>query len=146
MNALMRGSRIDEARSRNAEAEFLPREDAKHLVDRAEGVAARHAFAQDEDLGLAAVRLGEVRIGAPRLGFRRAGRDIGRAVLQRGLMIAPGSLGELQLDAEHAGERALHLDVEAGEHRHATSGSRDTEKGSLRYQPPRSRVRALDLG
>jgi hypothetical protein len=81
LNAGICDERVDAAVGINeagndAEPELLFRESLEHLVDRRERVSSGRALGENQDVGLAAIRLREVCKCAARLALGRAGRDI----------------------------------------------------------------------
>ena len=104
---------IDEAGD-NSEPELLFRESLEHLVYRRERVSSGRALGENQDVGLAAIRLREVRKCAARLAPGRAGRDIRSPGSKRLQMRVPSGFRQEDFHAQDALQCALDFHVEAG--------------------------------
>ena len=101
----------------DSEPELLFRESLEHLVYRRERVSSGRALGENQDVGLAAIRLREVCKCAARLALCRAGRDIRSPVGKRLQMRVPGDFRQEDFHPQDALQCALDFHVEAGQDR-----------------------------
>ena len=121
----IRNERIDAAVGINeagddSEPELLFRETLEYLVYRRERVSSGRALGENQDVGLAAIRLREVRKCAARLAPGRAGRDIRSPGGKRLQMRVPSGFRQEDFHAQDALQCALDFHVEAGQDRNPT--------------------------